>query len=120
MLMMNTFIYVRGCGMQTVDRALYDSLKQTAIEHGWDVIAMHIDQEYQPLFYPSGICAIYEVMKHCDCQLLLVASADQLSISPEQLMRFNTLVMENEMCVFLQLEQQFLNEWVYDFKLLNA
>lgn len=117
---MNTFIYVRGSGVASVDQVLYESLKETANQKGWTTTTLHIDQELLPLFYESGICAIFEVMKHCKCERLLVASADQLSINPEQLMRFNALLMEEDMRVYLQAEGQYLEEWVYDFKYLHA
>lgn len=117
---MNTFIYIRGSGIKHVDAELHASLKETANAHGWQNTTLHVDTQLQPLFYPSGICAIYEVMKHCRCTLLLVASADQLSINPEQLMCFNAMLMEEDMRVYLQLEQQYLDEWVYDLKYLHA
>lgn len=117
---LNTFIYIKGCGIPSVDHALYESLQTTAHKHDWNDITMHIDQDYQPLFYQSGVCPIFEVMRHCDCELLLVAGAEHLSIDPEQLMKFNALLMEHDMRVYLQFEQQYLNEWVYEFKLLEA
>lgn len=117
---LNTYIYIKGCGIPSVDGAIYEGLRETAMKHNWNDTTIQIDQTYQPLFYIDGVCPIYEVMKHCHCELLLVAGADHLSINPEQLMRFNALLLEHDMNVYLQLEQQYLNEWVYDFKLLEA
>lgn len=117
---MNAFIYIRSTTVASVDKNIYESLQATAKQKGWQATTVHIDQTYEPLFYKSGVCAIFEVMKHCECSVLLVASADQLSIHPNHLMEFNALLCDYDMKVYLQLEQQYLNDWVYDFKLLEA
>lgn len=117
---MNTFIFIRSSGIESVDQSIYESLQATAYKNGWYETTIHVDKNYDPLFYDSGVCSIFEVMKKCSCELLLVASADQLSIDPYQLMEFNALLLEHDMKIYLQLEQQFLHEWVYDFKLLEA
>lgn len=117
---MNTFIYVRSSGNAQVDQEIYEALHATANVKGWYDTTIHIDKDYEPLFFQSGVCAIFEVMKRCDCELLLVAGADQLSIDPNLLMEFNALLLEHDMKVYLQLEQQYLHEWVYEFKLLEA
>ena len=117
---MNTFIYIRSSGVASIDQAIYESLQATASTNNWHETTIHINQTYEPLFYESGVCPIYEVMKHCECSVLLVVSADQLSIDPKQLMDFNALLVDDDMNVYLQLEQQYLHEWVYDFKLLEV
>lgn len=117
---MNVLLFIRGCGDCRIDHEINMSLHQLIKKKHWSEAIVYIDESSQPLMEENGSSRLLEVMNICTCSILLVSDALQLSKDPYEIMEFNALAIEKDMQVFLQLENQFLNEWTYEYKLANA